>query len=124
MKNLKRNACLMAALCCCCFVMIACNKTKEPQTLDTSAVAGTYYKLDEEDNPVASNWIKLNNNGTWASSEPNSEDEHTFKLGESGVEISMYVGDMKVMYGTISGSMMTLQVYVIVAWEDAMFTKI
>ena len=120
MKKKIQGFVIVGLLLCFGFAFAACSA---PQTPDTSAVAGKYYQ--HEGNvingaPITNKWIRLYGNGTWSTVEDSRGGaSHTFTI--SGTEISLYVGSMEMMYGTLIDGKLTLQIWNVVNWVESIF---
>jgi len=121
MKKLISFA-VAAMLLCYCLGFVGC----KPEPPDTSAVAGTYYQHEGntlEGAQITGKWIKLQADGVWTTVEDTrNSGSGTFMLKENN-QISLYYGNVEVMYGTIDNGKLTLQVWNVVNWIEAVFYK-
>jgi len=84
-------------------------------------VAGTYHQQGE-DGLILHKFIELRADGTWTTSNDaklsGSNQAGTFTLKDNNTKISVYSGNMEVIYGTIADDTLTLNIWHVLWWEE------
>ena len=118
MKKLQKIVVLVIVVGCFCLMLTAC---RPPRTRDTSMVAGTYHQQGE-DGLILHKFIELRADGTWTTSNDaklsGSNQAGTFTLKDNNTKISVYSGNMEVIYGTIADDTLTLNIWHVLWWEE------
>ena len=109
------GACLLLFVCG--VVLTAC----KPVRPDYSEWAGLYYRVDDG-TPNPDHWMELYADGTWTT---RADHTNSGKYKVKDGEISIFIGVVEVMYGTIDDEKMTLSVWAILDWNHGVvFEKI